>query len=172
MSHAIQCKPITRQIRSKFAEAFPLTEDLWLEWIEDEKKLCESEEDHEKLVELFEKGAKDYLAPKLWLEYIQYAIRWLGFEDGIKRFRSLCERAIQKVGLDPENGGAIWEVYRETELMIESEEKNEKVSNLFKRQCSLPIYQLEETYKEFKKFNQVNFFCSVNVFPILFLYKL
>lgn len=107
------------------------------------------------MVELFEKGAKDYLAPKLWLEYIQYAIRWLGFEDGIKRFRSLCERAIQKVGLDPENGGAIWEVYRETELMIESEEKNDKVSNLFKRQCSLPIYQLEETYKEFKKFNQV-----------------
>ena len=77
--------------REFFAANFPLTEDLWLEWIEDEKKLIEgnegsedAEEEMKTMVEpLFERGVKDYLAPKLWLEYIQYAIRWLGYSHNI-----------------------------------------------------------------------------------------
>ena len=147
---------ILRDSREKFAASFPLTEELWLEWIDDEKKLIEDDTGHETLIEpLFERGVKDYLSPKLWFEYIQYAIRYLGQEDGLKRFRALCERAIQKIGIHPEHGAQIWEVYRETEKMIESDDKKEKIANLFKRQCSLPIYQLEETYKEFKQFNQV-----------------
>ena len=38
---------------------------------------------------------KDYVCPEVWLEYIQYAIRWLSQENGIAQFRSLCEKAIQ-----------------------------------------------------------------------------
>ena len=78
----------------------------------------------------------------------------LGQENGLTKFRALCERAISSVGLDPENGASIWEVYRETEKMIESDEQKEIISKLYKRQVSLPIYQNDETYKEFKQFNQ------------------
>jgi len=143
-----------RTVRLKFAEAFPLTEEIWMEWIQDEVKLAESDAEHEQIVELFERGVMDYHAPKLWLEYIQYAIKWLGQENGLTKFRALCERAISAVGLDPENGASIWEVYRETEKMIESDDQKEIISKLYKRQVSLPIYQNDETYKEFKKFNQ------------------
>ena len=94
--------------------------------------------------------SKDYICPEVWLEYIQYAIRWLSQENGISRFRSLCEKAIQAVGLHPEKGNSIWEVYRETELMIEDESQKEKVISIFRRQCRLPLYELEGTYKEFK----------------------
>ena len=38
--------------------------------------------------------------------------------------------------------------------MIESDDQKEIISKLYKRQVSLPIYQNDETYKEFKKFNQ------------------
>lgn len=146
-----------RTIREKFAEAFPLTEEIWLEWIQDEIKLLDEtaeDSDHEKVVKLFEQGIEDYHCPKLWLEYIQYAIKWLGEENGLARFRSLCERAISRVGLDPENGASIWEVYRETEKMIESDDQKEIISKLYRRQVALPIYQNDETYKEFKQFNQ------------------
>ena len=60
----------------------------------DEVKLAESDAEHEQIVELFERGVMDYHAPKLWLEYIQYAIKWLGQENGLTKFRALCERAI------------------------------------------------------------------------------
>ena len=91
---------------------------------------------------------------KLWLEYIQYSIRWLSGEGGLQRFRSLCERAITCVGLHPEKGSAIWEVYRETESILEGEDKKEKVNSIFKRHVSIPIYGIDATYKEFKTFDQ------------------
>ena len=34
-----------RAARTHFATMFPLTEKIWLEWLEDEKNLCESEQE-------------------------------------------------------------------------------------------------------------------------------
>ena len=34
--------------------------------------------------------------------------------------------------------------------MIEDESQKEKVISIFRRQCRLPLYELEGTYKEFK----------------------
>ena len=79
--------------------------------------------EHEALVSLFEQAVSDYLCPGVWLEYIQYSIRLLSVEGGLSRFRALCERAITAVGLHPEKGAAIWEAYRETEGMLEGEDK-------------------------------------------------
>ena len=53
-----------RAARENFSKYFPLTEKLWLEWIEDEKTLCDTEESHENLVKLFERGIEDYLSPE------------------------------------------------------------------------------------------------------------
>ena len=70
-----------------------------------------------------------------------------------KKYRALVN-PVQAVGLHPEKGNSIWEVYRETELMIDDEAKKEKVISIFRRQCRLPLYELEGTYKEFKAFDQ------------------
>lgn len=92
-----------RTARETFAKIFPLTEKLWMEWIADETSLTESEEEHEKLVELYETALGDYLCPDLWLNYCQYALRWLGAEGGLGKFRGLCERAITQGKLDKNN---------------------------------------------------------------------
>lgn len=89
-----------RTARETFAKIFPLTEKLWMEWIADETSLTESDEEHEKLVELYETALGDYLCPDLWLNYCQYALRWLGAEGGLGKFRGLCERAITQGKLD------------------------------------------------------------------------
>merc|ERR1719454_1956522 len=44
--------------------------------------------------------------------------------------------------------------------MIESEEQTNKVSQLYRRQVSLPIYQNDETYKEFKQHDQAGWKAS------------
>jgi hypothetical protein len=52
-----------RNARERMTETFPLDEDLWLEWIEDEIKFmnAESEEDRAKVESLFEKCVQDYM---------------------------------------------------------------------------------------------------------------
>lgn len=40
--------------------------EMWLAWIEDERKLATTAEEKEKLIELFERALKDYLC-KLYL---------------------------------------------------------------------------------------------------------
>ena len=102
------------------------------------------------MVKLFEQAVEDYLCPGVWLEYIQYSIRLLSVEGGLARFRALCERAITAVGLHPEKGAEIWEAYRETEGMLEGEDKKERIGNLFRRHCSIPLFGIDETYKELK----------------------
>jgi hypothetical protein len=50
-----------REYRQKMSEAFPLTETLWLEWIKDESKYMDTEEDRAKVDLLFQRAVQDYL---------------------------------------------------------------------------------------------------------------
>ena len=43
-----------RAARTNFSKIFPLTEKLWLEWLNDEKAICQTEEEHQKLIKLFD----------------------------------------------------------------------------------------------------------------------
>ena len=49
-----------RAARTNFAKIFPLTEKLWLEWLNDEKAICQTEEEHEKLVKLFDSAVEGH----------------------------------------------------------------------------------------------------------------
>uniref|UniRef100_A0A8B9HC63 Spliceosome associated factor 3, U4/U6 recycling protein n=1 Tax=Astyanax mexicanus TaxID=7994 RepID=A0A8B9HC63_ASTMX len=108
-----------RKARQKMSELFPLTEEIWLDWLKDEIRLTEGEEsEREKIYELFEKAVKDYICPDIWLEFAQYSIGGMGAEGGISRVRSIFERALTAVGLHMTKGAALWEAYREFEIAI------------------------------------------------------
>ena len=143
-----------RLARNNFAKMFPLTEALWLEWIEDEKLVSQTDDEHSALIRLFERAIEDYMCPLIWLEYIQYAIRWISDDDGLVKFRALCERGITATGLHPQHGAQIWEAYRETESMLDGDGKVDRMTSIFKRHVSIPVYGIDETYKELKSFNQ------------------
>uniref|UniRef100_A0A8C1SXL8 Spliceosome associated factor 3, U4/U6 recycling protein n=1 Tax=Cyprinus carpio TaxID=7962 RepID=A0A8C1SXL8_CYPCA len=107
-----------RKARQKMSELFPLTEEIWLDWLKDEIRLTEDESDREKVYELFERAVKDYMCPEIWLEYVQYSIGGMGAQGGIERVRSIFERALTAVGLHMTKGASIWEAYREFEIVI------------------------------------------------------
>uniref|UniRef100_A0A8C1MEQ8 Squamous cell carcinoma antigen recognized by T-cells 3 n=1 Tax=Cyprinus carpio TaxID=7962 RepID=A0A8C1MEQ8_CYPCA len=107
-----------RKARQKMSELFPLTEEIWLDWLKDEIRLTEDESDREKVYELFERAVKDYVCPEIWLEYVQYSIGGMGAQGGIERVRSIFERALTAVGLHMTKGASIWEAYREFEIVI------------------------------------------------------
>ncbi|CAN8015523.1 unnamed protein product [Ixodes persulcatus] len=107
-----------REAREAMAKIFPLTPELWLDWIKDESKLCESDEDKERVIQLFERAVKDYLSVALWLEYAQFSIGLMGSEGGLDRVRSVFERAITGAGLHVSQGALLWEAYREFEAVL------------------------------------------------------
>uniref|UniRef100_A0A4X1SNU1 Spliceosome associated factor 3, U4/U6 recycling protein n=2 Tax=Sus scrofa TaxID=9823 RepID=A0A4X1SNU1_PIG len=107
-----------RMARQKMSEIFPLTEELWLEWLHDEISMALDGLDREHVYDLFEKAVKDYICPNIWLEYGQYSVGGIGQKGGLEKVRSVFERALSSVGLHMTKGLAIWEAYREFESAI------------------------------------------------------
>lgn len=162
-----------REYRQKMSQVFPLSENLWLEWVKDEQKFMDNDEDRKKVDQLFQKAVEDYLSVELWLEYIQFSIGGMGEENGIENVRNICERAISFAGLHVTKGYTLWEVYREFETAllagyqqssagsIQTPEQTkqinvqiDKILRLFKEQLAICLDNLESTYEELKQFDE------------------
>ncbi|GBN63258.1 Squamous cell carcinoma antigen recognized by T-cells 3 [Araneus ventricosus] len=156
-----------RSAREKMSELFPLTPELWLDWLTDERKLATTKEQEKKMISLFERALKDYPSVSIWLEHVQFSIGAVGESwdsDGLSIVRQTFERAATAVGIHVAQGCLIWEAYREFEnvyLMYlkgkgasaeEIKEQEERIYNLFKRQLSIPLIDMERTYTEFTEF--------------------
>jgi len=155
-----------RAVREKFSQHYPLTGELWIEWINDELKIVSCDEDKQKVGELFEKGIKDYRSVDLWLEYCQYSLGNIGSEEGIRRARDIHERAVTACGLHVSQGALVWDSYRLFEnallSMISSTgseenskahaEQYQRVEKLFKRQLRIPLFDIEKTFSDYKTF--------------------
>ncbi|CAI9716579.1 squamous cell carcinoma antigen recognized by T-cells 3-like isoform X1 [Octopus vulgaris] len=155
-----------RAARQYMSEIFPLTEELWLEWLKDEVSLA-TEDDRERIEKLFDKAVSDYLAVDVWLEYVQYAIGGMGSPNGISHVRAIFDRAVTEVGLHVVKGANIWDAYREFENAIlaglEPEEadsgkpnpayieQKSRLVSLFKRQLTVPLLGIKDTYAELKE---------------------
>uniref|UniRef100_A0ABM5F2Q7 Squamous cell carcinoma antigen recognized by T-cells 3 n=1 Tax=Pogona vitticeps TaxID=103695 RepID=A0ABM5F2Q7_9SAUR len=161
-----------RKARQKMSELFPLTEEIWLDWLKDEIRMATENSDREKIYNLFERAVKDYLCPEIWLEYAQYSIGGIGQEGGIEKVRSIFERALTAVGLHVTKGAAIWEAFREFENAIletvqpaagsvaspESQQtvsaQLDKIHSLFRRQLGIPLWDMETTFAEYEEWSE------------------
>lgn len=159
----------TRQAREVMSKLFPLTSELWLEWINDEMPLSCITEQKMYIRQLFEKAVKDYQSVKLWTEYCQYIMDNMDGEAGINDARAVFEKAITAVGLHVTEGVSIWDGYREFEMAlydsyqemangIESDEvqgklqqQKEKVKAIFKREVSVSLIGMQGVYREFEE---------------------
>uniref|UniRef100_A0A3P8VZB6 Spliceosome associated factor 3, U4/U6 recycling protein n=1 Tax=Cynoglossus semilaevis TaxID=244447 RepID=A0A3P8VZB6_CYNSE len=157
-----------QKARQKMSELFPLTEEIWLDWLKDEIRLNEEQSNRETVYELFERAVKDYICPEIWLEYAQYSIGGMGSPGGIDKVRCIFERAVTAVGLHMTKGQLVWEAYREFENAIlstvqpppgripsceEQEMLNtqlERIHKLFRRQLTVPLMDMETTYEEYE----------------------
>ncbi|XP_056384760.1 squamous cell carcinoma antigen recognized by T-cells 3 isoform X5 [Hyla sarda] len=154
------------------SELFPLTEEIWLDWLKDEMKIAEDDSSREAVYELFEKAVKDYICPEIWLEYAQYSIGGMGEEGGIAKVRTIFDRALTAVGLHMTKGSTIWDAYREFENAIlgtiqplpgtipSAEQQQmlntqlERIHTLFRRQLGVPLLDMASTYAEYEEWSE------------------
>ena len=60
-----------REARRAMRSRFPLTEEIWTEWIDDEIGHAEQQDDVERVVELLKSAQQDYLSVSLWIRYLE-----------------------------------------------------------------------------------------------------
>ncbi len=58
-------------------QQFPLSERLWLDWLDDELKAAAKPKAHAAIQELFELAVQDYLSVPIWLKYLGCALQRL-----------------------------------------------------------------------------------------------
>ena len=143
------------------SQIYPLSPKLWLKWINDEIRMASTLEEKTNILKLFERAVSDYVSLDLWLEYVQYSI---GLMDsiGVDGVRRIFERSLTYVGLNVDKGILIWDTFREFESFILSSMTNtqqiennenlrkqiERIFDLYRRQLSIPLRGMENTYKE------------------------
>ncbi|KAJ7387452.1 positive regulation of histone deubiquitination [Desmophyllum pertusum] len=157
-----------RNAREGMSKIFPLTQDLWSEWLKDEIPLACIPEQREKVIALFERAVKDYQSVRVWILYCQFMMDIMEGQDSLQGVRATFEKAIIAAGLHVTEGSSIWEGYREFETdilesleqMVTEENKEtmmekissqkEKVMSIFKRQLGVPLLGMQATLREFE----------------------
>eukprot|EP01156_Anaeramoeba_ignava_P021625 Anaeramoba_ignava/c19425_g1_i1.p2 GENE.c19425_g1_i1~~c19425_g1_i1.p2 ORF type:complete len:255 (-),score=78.48 c19425_g1_i1:670-1434(-) len=161
------------QIRENMNLTFPLTEELWLNWITDEenKQLNEQKYDFNKLVDLYLKALKDCpVNISIWCKYLDFITvsKHLTTENTRKEF----EKSLQKVGLHTSEATLVWNKYRKFEeeildsLIPDNSEnvdlKNpvikkqlEHIGSIYLRQISIPLAGIEDTKNDYVDFADI-----------------
>lgn len=162
-----------RYSRQAMSEVFPLTEELWLDWLRDEQKLLTLAVGHKRdLSDLFERAINDYLSVMIWIEYIQYRISIDLTSNDLDNLRNLCERALSHCACHLTSGHLVWSVYMEIEKakldglvriheQNPTDDSNEKLSQqidyllkLYRRQLSIPLREMKTVHDEYEEFCQ------------------
>jgi hypothetical protein len=164
-----------RVARQTMSEIYPLTPQLWLDWIHDEKQLLISNtEENKDFIQLFERAINDYLSVMIWIEYVQYRIPYYLSLNSIEEFRNLFERGLSSCGVHLTDGSLLWAAYIETEkaildgILINYTQNNtnkdlkekilqrvDYILTLYRRQLSIPLRDMKSVY--FKNYNE---FCQ------------
>ncbi|KAG8190656.1 hypothetical protein JTE90_001265 [Oedothorax gibbosus] len=164
-----------RAARENMSAHFPLSPELWLDWLQDEKNVAgqitdknEKVKQNDIVTALFERAIKDYPSIKIWSDYVNFSIgkignTWPWPESGLENTRQTFEKALASVGIHVTEGYMIWEAYREFETIYllnlrnegsseaDIKKQEERIFNLYKRQLSIPLVDMSSTYDQFKE---------------------
>jgi hypothetical protein len=151
-----------RAAREGMSRVFPLTPELWGEWLADEARLADTGAEREGVLRLYDRAVGDYLSVTLWLEYCAFSEASRPQQPAATR--ALWERALGACGDHFARGAEVWAAARafeqraaqgegEGEGEVEGEGDGEggrgRVVALFKRQLRIPMGGLGSVQAEF-----------------------
>jgi len=153
-----------KEARKNMKNIFPLSESLWLEWINDEKRVACTQEEKKNILNLYESSFKDYYSINIWKEYLEYVIEdynnskeeneqsILNFEE----IQKLCEKAINITKFDLTSSHLIWNIYKDFELQILEEnpspEKIKQINEIFLDRLKTPHFDIDNTLNSYSNF--------------------
>ncbi|ORY01547.1 hypothetical protein K493DRAFT_405534 [Basidiobolus meristosporus CBS 931.73] len=153
-----------KEAREKMHQYFPLTESLWLEWLQDEIAVAVDVEEKERVLTLFEKAVDDYLSIEIWLRYINYMTEEYKAMDGsssealqtvfhLDKVREVYHRAVNATGHHYKLSHVIWNPFKDFEMgLLESNHsvvQYNRVKELYLKRISTPHEDLENTFAQY-----------------------
>ncbi|TDH67286.1 hypothetical protein CCR75_008626 [Bremia lactucae] len=139
-----------------FQLAFPLTEDMYIQWIED----CRAKGDSiEELLRLYELAQADYWSVSLTLQYLNL----IKEHQDTAALDMAMEKAQTTMGTHFTRGHEVWARCRELTIAIFDEkdehcelEKEQRIRDLFSRQMQVPLDQNDLVLSEFRAWTLYN----------------
>ncbi|EDO37342.1 predicted protein, partial [Nematostella vectensis] len=137
-----------RQARENMSKSFPLTEELWLSWIEDELPLACIPDHRETVKSLFDRGVQDYQSVKLWIQYCQFMMDNMETDQGLENVRATFEKALTSAGLHVTEVCTIGlSTFRLTVCLAA---QRERVESIYRRQLAVPLLGMQMTMRDFE----------------------
>ncbi|KAG4305342.1 hypothetical protein PORY_001512 [Pneumocystis oryctolagi] len=146
---------------------FPLTEKMWIEWLDDQEDSASTLEDKISLLELYSKSVEDYLSINLWKKYMFYVKKQVEIESNDKNselgklfnyefLKNVYLQAYSTTKYHILQSQEIWSIYRDYE--IELLEKNPSYENIqyikqiYIERLSIPHFGMEKCFSDFSCF--------------------
>ncbi|ORX55911.1 hypothetical protein BCR36DRAFT_320539 [Piromyces finnis] len=153
-----------RTARNNMKNIFPLSEALWLEWINDEKRVACTPEEKKEILKLYESSFKDYYSINVWKEYLEYVIEEYNTSKeeeeepllNVNEIQKLCQRALNLTKFDLANSHITWNIYKNFELQLlkvnPSPEKIKMIEEMFSERFKIPHFDIDETLNSYSNF--------------------
>ncbi|EPY53496.1 RNA-binding protein Prp24 [Schizosaccharomyces cryophilus OY26] len=158
--------------RKRFQSLFPLSEDIWIEYLEDEKAVCNTLQDYERIIGLFESAVKDYLSIRLWRLYLDFLLTLVDpstfssqnaeLQDvvSLQDVHALFKRAYESCKYHFSQSQRIWEQYLEFleetgENLFENDQTislQDRMYDFYVERLEIPHSQIEETFSSLSSF--------------------
>lgn len=105
--------------RQAMADIFPLSAELWKEWIADETMIASSADEKRALVQLYLKAVQDYQSVDLWVLFLSFIIEEykIGIDEGdewldLEQLQSYCKQGLRALERHFALGNHIWNLYK------------------------------------------------------------
>lgn len=132
-----------------FAQAFPLSPEIWLRYLKVEAVVAQTEDEIGKLQVLFQRALGDYYSIDVALEYACLAARC---SDA--KAKEIWDELLPAYGYEFTKGRLVWAAWRDDFMRREPEspEKYKRIVKRFKEELLLPLSHIQLTYTEFREF--------------------
>ncbi|KAG0252058.1 RNA-binding protein 4F [Actinomortierella ambigua] len=149
-----------RATRRKMSAMYPLSEELWMSWIQDEMKLADSDEESQAVINLFKKATTDYLSVPIWVAFTEFMVQ--GHEDvqegndsalfTVDAVREVFNQAYDALKWHIPKSHLIWNAWLAFEKDIFAEKASlddiQRVKKMCVERLAVPHMELEKTFSE------------------------
>ncbi|XP_036318708.1 squamous cell carcinoma antigen recognized by T-cells 3 [Rhagoletis pomonella] len=152
IAHTTDDLDIIREAYSRFSSVYPLSQDLWLKYLSIEMNVALSPKEIEFVESLFRKSLSDYYSTAIAVKFASLASRCA---DRDVVWREL----LGTYGLHCLDGQQFFRLYRQylaSNSSMSSEAKQEGYIKSYIQELSYPLFNMEESYIEFKVFYERN----------------
>ncbi|KAI8082625.1 uncharacterized protein B0P05DRAFT_537764 [Gilbertella persicaria] len=158
------------QARMNMHDIYPMSEALWLDWIQDTKKEANTVEGKTKLFQLHSLAQEDYVSITIWKDYVDFVLEdfYQGFTDDITTLDETVEDYIDNIRQDlltavratsshVKQSQMVWKPYSEFELSIlerfkQDEDQLRRVKKMYLDRLAVLHIDCEDTFQAYSSF--------------------